>query len=226
MRTKIATLFLFIGTLGLAQRTEENKLGSWHAYFGTNRISDKFSIHTEVQLRYFEQGKSFNQSVLRSALNYHINPDALLSLGYTNLVTDTTIESLEGETNINEHHIYADGILKNKVWELGFEHRFRFENRFIDFGDTKDTQQRLRYRLLLNVPLTDIFFINLYEELFVNFQNEVYDQNWTFIGLGANVTNNLSLQAGYIKINTESGNFDRLVGIIIFNPDLRKKKRE
>ena len=29
----------------------EDELGSWFMYFGTNKIADKWSIHTEAQLR-------------------------------------------------------------------------------------------------------------------------------------------------------------------------------
>ena len=31
--------------------SQEDKVGNWLMYFGTNRISDNFSIHTEIQFR-------------------------------------------------------------------------------------------------------------------------------------------------------------------------------
>ncbi|PKA99931.1 uncharacterized protein DUF2490 [Flavobacteriaceae bacterium MAR_2009_75] len=214
-------LFLFLSVQLFAQETGENKLGSWHMYFGTNKISDKLSIHTEAQLRYYENGKNFNQLLLRTGLNYHINPNAIATLGYGHITTDGTFEEFPDETNSIEHRIFEQFILKNKVWEFNFEHRYRLEQRFIDFGDRNDTQHRARYRIQLTLPLTDIFFLNFYDEVFLNLQDEVFGQNRLYGALGINVTHNLSAQVGYLKNHFPSANFDRLQIGVFYNPDLR-----
>lgn len=214
-------LFLFLSFQLFAQEAGENKLGSWHMYFGTNKISDKLSLHTEAQLRYYENGKNFNQLLLRTGLNYHINPNAIATLGYGHITTDGTFEEFPDETNSIEHRIFEQFILKNKVWEFNFEHRYRLEQRFIDFGDHNDTQHRARYRIQLTLPLTDIFFLNFYDEVFLNLQDEVFGQNRLYGALGLNVTHNLSAQVGYLKNHFPSANFDRLQIGIFYNPDLR-----
>jgi len=200
-------------------------------YFGTNQIADKWSIHSEAQLRYYEQAKNFNQLLLRTWLNYHINPNAIATAGYAYIKTDPTffeaaLIDLDGQAsdNISENRIFEQFILKNKVWELLFEHRYRLEQRFITDSDlnTKSTQHRARYRLQITVPLTDIFFLNFYDEIFINLQNEAFDQNRLYAAVGINVTNNLNVQAGYLKNHFRTVDYDRLQVAVFYNPDLRK----
>jgi hypothetical protein len=220
---RIPLLFLLLfSTIIYAQETGEDRLGSWHSYFGTNQIADRWSIHSEIQLRYYEQGDNFNQSVWRLALNYTLGPQSVVTLGYTNLITDPSFEDLSGEEKIREHHIYEDFVLKNELWKLDFQHRYRMEQRFIDFGDRNETQHRIRYRLLAALPLGDIFFLKFYEEVFLNFQNNTFDQNWSYAAFGANLTDNLSAEVGYININVPDANFHRLTIAFSYNPDLRK----
>ncbi|QCX00422.1 DUF2490 domain-containing protein [Aggregatimonas sangjinii] len=239
MRLRISLIALFVTTLGFAQETGEEEWGSWHMYFGTNRISNKLSIHTEGQLRYYEQAKNFNQLLLRTGLNYHINSNAIVTAGYAYINTDPNFDEfvvvlgdiLVEDTRIIEHRIFEQLILKNKVWEFSFEHRYRLEQRFLSFDNplnaditTTDTQHRARYRLQVTLPLTDIFFLNFYDEIFLNLQGSVYGQNRLYGALGINVTNNFSIQAGYLKNHFPSANFDRLQIGVFWNPDLRSKK--
>lgn len=213
----------------IAQETGENQLGSWHMYFGTNKIAEQWSIHTEAQLRYYENGKNFNQLLLRTGLNYHINANAIATAGYAHITTDSTFEEFPDETNSKEHRIFEQFILKNKVWEFLFEHRYRLEQRFLDFGDRTDTQHRARYRLQVTLPLSGIFFLNFYDEIFLNLQDEVFGQNRLYGAFGVNVTKNLSAQVGYLKNHFKTANFDRLQIGMFYNPDLRgvfKKKKK
>jgi hypothetical protein len=225
---KILGLLILIATFTMkAQENGENKLGSWHMYFGTNKISNKLSIHTEAQLRYYEQAKNFNQLLLRTGLNYHIDANAWTTFGYGYIVTDGSFEEFPDETNSIEHRIFERFFLKNKVWEFNFEHRYTLEQRFLDFGDRNDVQHRMRYRLQMTLPLTNTFFLNFYDEIFINLQDDTFGQNRLYAALGINVTNNLSVQAGYLKNHFSGAHYDRLQIGVTYNPDLRgvlKKK--
>ena len=225
---KIFGILILISTFtATAQENGEHKLGSWYMYFGTNKVSEKFSIHTEAQFRYYEQAKNFNQLLLRTGLNYHINPNASTTLGYGYIVTDGSFEEFPNETHLYEHRIFERFFLKNKVGQFNFEHRYTLEQRFLDFGDRKDTQHRARYRLQLTLPLTNTFFLNFYDEVFINLQGETFGQNRLYSALGVNVTENMSLQFGYLKNHFSPAHYDRLQIGITYNPDLRgmlKKK--
>ncbi|MCM4171663.1 DUF2490 domain-containing protein [Arenibacter sp. TNZ] len=225
---KILGLLILISTFTvLAQENGENKLGSWHMYFGTNRITNKLSIHTEAQLRYYEQAKNFNQLLLRTGLNYHIDSNTIATFGYGYITTDASFMEFSNETHLYEHRIFERFFLKNKVWEFNLEHRYILEQRFLDYGILNDVQHRIRYRLQLTLPLTNTFFLNFYDEIMVNLQDDFFNQNRLYAALGINVTDNMSLQLGYLKNQFSSLNYERLQIGITYNPDLRsilKKK--
>jgi len=235
-RIVVLFILIFASLTTYAQQIGDDEFGSWFMYFGMNKVSEKLSIHTEAQFRYYEQAKNFNQLLLRTGLNYHINPNAIATFGYGYISTDPTFDdfrlvggdALVEDSNIREHRIFEQFILKNTVGQFKFEHRYRLEQRFIndeDFGGN-DTQHRVRYRLQVTLPLTDILFLNFYDEIFLNLQNSVYGQNRLYGALGVNVTENLSVQAGYLKNHFPTANFDRLQIGVFYNPDLRKKKKE
>jgi hypothetical protein len=225
MKKVVLLLALIFSFSLISQEPGEDKWGSWHMYFGTNKISEKLSIHSEAQARYYEQLDNFNQLLLRTGLNYHINPNAIATFGYAYIITDGTFDEFPGDMDSKEHRIFEQFILKNKVGKFGFEHRYRLEQRFLNFGERTDTQHRARYRLQVTLPLTQIFFLNFYDEVFLNLQNEVFGQNRLYGALGFNVTKNLSVQAGYLKNHFPSAHFDRLQIAVFYNPDLRKKNR-
>lgn len=236
MRKRITLLIVFSCIFVQGQEEAnlpngENEMGSWLMYFGTNKIADKWSIHTEAQFRYYETATNFNQLLLRTGLNYHIKPDAIATAGYAFIGTDPSFSDygaimgdiLTDENSISEHRIFEQFILKNQVWEFYFEHRYRLEQRFIqnNYFRSSETQHRARYRLQMTVPLTDIFFLNFYDEIFLNLQNKAFGQNRLYGALGVNVTENLSVQFGYLKNHFKEANFDRLQFGIFYNPDLQ-----
>ena len=218
--------------------TGEDELGSWFMYFGTNKIAEKWSIHTEAQFRYYETASNFNQLLLRTGINYHINSDAIATLGYGFIETDPSFteydifasDILISNNSISEHRLFEQFILKNKVWEFKFEHRYRLEQRFVqnNYSGVSNTLHRARYRLQLTVPLTDVFFLNFYDEIFINLQNEAFGQNRLYAAVGVNITDNLSMQFGYLKNHFKETDYDRLQLGVFFNTDLRTvfKKKE
>jgi hypothetical protein len=191
MIKRLLTLVFLTGALSAnlhAQTPGEEELGAWFMYFGTNQIAERFSIHSEAQFRYYETTDNFNQMLLRTGLNYHINPDAMATIGYAFIQTDTSFEDIMGEVDSRENRIFQQFILRDKVWEFLFEHRYRLEQRFFDFGDVTDTQHRARYRIQVTLPLTDTFFLNFYDELFINLQDNLFDQNRLYAAFGVNIT--------------------------------------
>ena len=223
-------LLLFLGGVLFckAQDTGEDEFGAWYMYFGTNRVSERFSVHTEAQFRFYEFTSNFNQLLLRTGLNYHINPNAIATFGYAFIDTDPSFRSDEIlVNNIDEHRIFQQFILKNKVWEFLFEHRYRLEQRFITVENENSpffsnrTEHRARYRIQMTLPLTDTFFLNFYDELFINLQDNLFGQNRLYGAIGVNVTDNSSVQVGYLRNQFTNAVFDRFQIAFFFNPDLR-----
>lgn len=86
MKIRIVTYILYLGcsTFLVAQNSRLNTNNSigWYNYFGTLKVSEKLSIHTEYQFRRNEIITEWQQSLLRLGLNYKLNPKIQLRLGY------------------------------------------------------------------------------------------------------------------------------------------------
>ena len=191
-------------------------------YFGMNRISEGVSLHTEAQFRYYEVVSNFNQLLLRTGVNYHIDEKAIATLGYAYIETDPSFEEGAEVLNfIGEHRIFEQFILLNRVGKFRFEHRYRFEQRFLYSLGERDTQHRARYRLQVTLPLTEVLFINVYDEIFLNLQDEIFGQNRLYGALGFRLSGQTSIQVGYLKNHFSRINFDRVQLGVFFNPDLR-----
>ncbi|MGB5317401.1 DUF2490 domain-containing protein, partial [Eudoraea sp.] len=79
---KLLSVFIFLIFLNAQSQQGQDDLGIWYMYFGMNKISERFSIHTEAQFRYYETSGNFNQLLLRTGLNYHISSEAIATIGY------------------------------------------------------------------------------------------------------------------------------------------------
>ena len=220
----VSFLLLCTAPLVSAQETGEDEWGAWYMYFGTNQVTDKLSIHTEAQFRFYEVASNFNQLLLRTGLNYHINDNAIATFGYAFIGTDNTYLEFPGEEDSQEHRIFQQFILKNEVGKVKFEHRYRLEQRFISTQFDDFTEHRARYRLQLTYPITEHWFINAYDEVFINLQEPIFGQNRLYGALGYKVNADLSLQLGYLKNHFTGINFDRLQLAVFFNTDFRKKE--
>lgn len=217
-------LFCLLLTPLQAQDNGEDELGAWYMYFGTNRVSERWSIHSEAQFRFYDLASNFNQLLLRTGANYHISDRAIATLGYAYIWTDPTFEDGPALLDrIAEHRIFQQFLLYNQVGRFRFEHRYRLEQRFLDFDGPTDTQHRARYRLQVTYPLGDTYFLNAYDEVFINLQEPLFGQNRLYLALGARLSPALSLQAGYLLNSFTGADYHRLQLGVFFNPDLRKK---
>lgn len=217
-------LFCLLLTPLQAQDNGEDELGAWYMYFGTNRVSERWSIHSEAQFRFYDLASNFNQLLLRTGANYHISDRAIATLGYAYIWTDPTFEDGPALLDrITEHRIFQQFLLYNQVGRFRFEHRYRLEQRFLDFDGPTDTQHRARYRLQVTYPLGDTYFLNAYDEVFINLQEPLFGQNRLYVALGARLSPALSLQAGYLLNSFTGADYHRLQLGVFFNPDLRKK---
>lgn len=221
-------VILLLGAIQVkAQTSGEEKLGNWLMYFGTNKLSDKYSLHTEAQLRLFEPVGNFNQLLLRVGLNYHINQKSLVTLGYGYIPT-ATFEQEHFQASSIEHRIWEQFILTNSIGRLFFEHRYRVEQRWISAALDDFYLNRLRYRLLVNIPLNhsalidDTFFLSFYDEIFLNVTETPFDQNRLYAALGYKLNSALSVQTGYLRHRLGNNNFDRLQLALFLNTDFSK----
>lgn len=203
---------------------EGDKIGNWLMYFGTNRISDKFSIHTEAQFRnHTGLPIHLEQLLLRAGLNYHFAPNAMVTAGY-GYISNYVYESEQSAPEVEEHRIWQQLLMTHNIGRVKFEHRYRIEQRWVE----NEYRNRFRYRLMGFVPLNKpviepgSVFIGLYDEIFINSEERFFDRNRFYAAVGYQFNQSTSLQAGMMNQRVTDFGKWYLQFALFFNPDLRK----
>lgn len=232
-----------------------NAIG-WYNYFGTFRVSEKFSIHSEYQFRRNNLIVDWQQSLLRLGLNYHLNSKVQFRVGYAWIETfpygDIPINSMGRD--FTEHRIFQIVTISDKVSIVEMSHRFMLEQRWIGRYSNNNLENedeypflnRVRYMFRLQIPLNGKEITNktpyfaLYDEIFVGFGKNVieniFDQNRFGVLFGYRLNALFRLEAGYLnqilQLGREVDNrnvFQNNHGIILnanFNFDLRKESKK
>ncbi len=217
MKKIVLAITIFISINSFSQNDAQNQLGAWYMYGGSHKISDNWSIKSLAHFRFFEVTDDLQQLLIRAAGNYTINKTLNVSLGYAYLNTDGTYNISGGEAN--EHRIYEDLNIKHKLSKLNLAHRFRLEHRFFE----TDTDHWVRYQLGLSYPITNNWSAFFFDEVFLNFQGDTFAQNWIGGGLTYKLSSLIKLKAGYMNIQQNSTDFDRIQLGIILSTNHQKK---
>jgi hypothetical protein len=217
------SMILFMGDPVIAQEGKD-ETGAWIMYFGLNRISDHWSIHSEIQWRNHAVSPNLEQLLLRAGMNYHISKDYIISGGYA-YISSHPYDKETGAQVDAEHRLWEQFIIKNSLSRFYFEHRYRYEQRWIN-GDFK---QRLRYRLMVSVPVNKktiekgSLLLAFYDEVFLNLEEgNVFDRNRLYGALGYQISASTGIQAGLLIQSLPDYSKPYLQLALIFNPDLRK----
>lgn len=234
MQKRILSILLLVITISMnGQDTGEDDFGAWYIYAGSNRISDKLDIQADAQFRFFEVVSNLNQILLRVSLNYKVNDKISFGAGYAYIDTDPTFtdDQITGapllENDIDEHRIFQQLFLKNVWGKFKIEHRYRLEQRFLSSSLSENTTEyRIRYRLQVTFPINERWFLNAYDEVFINMQEPIFGQNRLYGAIGYNFNKNINTQIGYLKNHFTGINFDRLQVAVFINTDLRKKNKQ
>ncbi|NOQ75023.1 MAG: DUF2490 domain-containing protein [Crocinitomix sp.] len=205
----------------------QDEMGNWLMYFGTNKVSQNWSIHSEIQYRnHTIAPTNVEQLLLRTGVNYHLKSNnAIVTAGY-GYVANHVYESPQKNAEVNEHRIFEQFILNNYVGRVKFEHRYRIEQRWVD----SDYKNRFRYRLMLFIPLNKpkiekgTIFLGLYDEVFLNTKATFFDRNRLYAAVGYQFSKSTSLQIGVLQQQlSTNGKFHLQFGLT-FNPNLMNKK--
>lgn len=243
----IAWLFFFLFPLLVqAQVKERQHAGqTWIGYNNQTRISDKWGVWTDGQLR---TRKDFihdlSQSIIRAGLTYYVNEATWLTAGYA-YVTDYPGD---GHKDISrpEHRPWQQVQWQTKWGRTSSTQRLRLEERWrhkvlndSTLADGWNFNYRARYNLSFQVPLMPAtsrglpLALVLQDEVLINFGRQVvynyFDHNRLFCGLNITVAPHNTLQVGYMNHFRQlaSGNKFRTTHVArvyyYHNIDLRKK---
>ena len=212
---------VFISNNIKGQNPAENELGNWLMYFGTHKISEKFSLHYETQLRNYEIISNFNQLLPRVGLNYHIDESSIVTAGYAFIPTQNEFDKGWGKEMVTENRIWEQFILRNSINRVKIRHRYRLEQRWVKAEDITTYKNRARYMLSVKLPISkneeSPLFISLYDEIFLNISDNPFDQNRLFAALGYQVNKQMNIQLGYLRHRAGSLDLNRLQLALFLN---------
>jgi hypothetical protein len=177
----------------------QSNLGNWMMYFGTNKIDNHWSIHTEAQHRNYTVQPQLEQLLLRTGVNYKFDNGLMLTGGYAN-ITNYEFESSRIGPEVEEHRIWQQLITASYFGKAKLEHRFRYEQRWIE----SDFKTRYRYRGMLFYPLNTeaievgTYYLGIYDEIFLQPGEATFDRNRLYGGVGYKYASNVQFQLGYL----------------------------
>ncbi|MFT7232372.1 MAG: hypothetical protein ACI8TA_001588 [Cyclobacteriaceae bacterium] len=198
---------------------QDSAFGNWLIYFGDKKIKADWNWHHEVQHRNYNAIGDLEQLLLRTGIGYNLtdNNNNLL-LGYAYIHSQNYVSDTEDKVEINEHRIYQQFITRQNFGRLFLQHRYRFEQRFFE----DDFRLRFRYFLAFNVPINNksmldkTFYLSSYNEIFLNpEENNVFDRNRLYGGLGFKVNDKVRVEVGYMNQFLTNANRDQ-INIITF----------
>lgn len=234
-------------------RITDNNNIAWFTYTGTFKLDDKFSIHTEYQLRRDEFISHWQQSLIRTGLNYNLNPKVVARLGYANIETfdygDYPINGIGKQ--FTEHRVYEVATINDQINIFEISHRFMLEQRWLgkyssaqlDKEDQWSYVNRIRYMYRMQIPLKGKIIKNntpyavIYDEILLGFgenvNENIFDQNRLAILAGYKFSPMVKIEGGFFSQIIQLGReidtknvYQYNNGFIIstiFNFDLSKK---
>lgn len=217
-RCFIAYLFLISSAISVAQKDIANQQNSWYVYQFTVRVHSKFGVQADYQFRRHGWGETWQQSVLRSGIDYSLNRNISITVGHV-WVKTYPYGKQPSKFIFDEQRIWEQVLVKQQVGRFYFNHRYKLEQRFIEniISDSQGNpetdgylfRERFRYRFMFSVPLNKKTIENksislvVSNEFFVNFgkgvAKNVYDQNRFSAGLSYQFSEMMKLQAGYLN---------------------------
>lgn len=211
MRKLIIAFFVLAPLLSFSQ---ESGLGNWLIYFGNKQFNEKWNLHHEVQYRNYNTIGDLEQLLIRTGLGYNISSNTNLLLGYGYINSENFTGVADDQATVEEHRIYQQLITKQKIGSVALQHRYRFEQRFIE----DDFRTRFRYFLGINIPFKNPnYYLSAYNEIFLNGDGNVFDRNRIYGGLGYKLNKNIRFEFGYMSQVFQGSNRDQLNVITFVN---------
>lgn len=209
-------LVLFLTANVNAQKTDT---GNWFLYFGNQKINDRWNWHNEVQYRNFNFAGDLEQLLMRTGIGYDLseNNNNLL-LGYAYVHSEPYFVGTDEKFETDEHRIFQQFISKQQFGRVNIQHRYRVEERFLN----DDFKLRFRYFLSLNVPINkknldkNAIYASAYNEIFLNSEQNQFDRNRLYGGIGYCFSKNIKVEAG-IMSQMLADNSRAQFQIMIFN---------
>ena len=209
-------VFAVLPKISIAQ---DSDLGNWLVYIGSKQLNEKWNLHHEVQYRNYDAIGDLEQLLLRTGLGYTFNNKSNLLLGYGYILSENYVGDSDDKVAVNEHRIFQQFITKQRLGKLGLQHRYRFEQRFVE----SDYKMRFRYFLGLSYTLYNFgdsekqLYASAYNEMFLNTTSSVFDRNRLYGGLGYKFNAKFKVELGYMNQFFQTSGRDQINVITFYN---------
>lgn len=236
-------LITFLLTGSFAQRPREVQIQNhfWTSINTQARISNKWTLITDVQIRRTNYLKNNNFYYTRLGASYAItkNLSVAFSGGHMWLANRTATTELF----VNENRLVQQVQLNHPFGKIQLSQRLRLEERWIqklmnsELTNTYRYITRIRYQLSLSVPLSKNKYapsLAFADELMMQTGKDIiynnFDQNRWFAGIKQQIIPSLAVDFGYMRVWQQrlSGyQYNRNNTIRLFfywQPDFRKKQ--
>ena len=200
--------------ISLSAASQENGLGNWLIYIGSKQLNSKWNLHHEIQYRNYNTLGDLEQLLIRTGLGYDIGSKSNILLGYGYINSENFTGNANDQTTVEEHRIFQQFITKQTIGSVSLQHRYRFEQRFVE----SDFKTRFRYFLGINLPLKNPkYYLSAYNEIFLNGKSNVFDRNRVYGGLGCKISKGVKLELGYMSQVFETSSRDQINIITVVN---------
>jgi len=214
---KFGFVFLLFAPIFLKaqnDRVQDHNTIGWAQLFGTVKLNEKWDWLAEYQWRRVNGLQDWQQSLFRTAIQRRLNNQFTLAAGYAWIETFPYGDyPLAANGTFPEHRLHQQVQMRNTAGKLVISQRLRIEQRWIgrvQAGTNRKIEDwvfsnRFRHLLRLQYPLVDknLLYAAVADEVFVNAGKKVganvFDQNRIMVIMGSKLSNNLSVEAGFIN---------------------------
>ena len=222
MKKLLLVIILFLNGLDSYSQnsriTDPNTIG-WYAFTANIKLNNKWSLNSEFQWRRDELIAEPMQNLLRTGINYTVNPKLSIRAGYALAETynygDISLNNLGKQ--FTEHRFWQMVNLSDKIRNFELSHRFmleqrwigRYSNALLEKEDQFVYSNRFRYMFRIQIPFKgnsigdNTPYAAVYDELLIGFgknvNENVFDQNRLGIILGYRFSSKIRIEGGYLN---------------------------
>ena len=209
LRSGLGCLLLLF--LPFACQAQASDLGTWFMYFGNKDLGDRWNLHHEVQYRNYNFVGDLEQLLLRAGVGYDLADNLNVLQGYGYILSRNYVGGTDDKVSVEEHRLFQQVIARQRVGRLALQHRYRFEERFVE----GNFNFRFRYFVSVNLPLgaegdANRFYLSAYNEVFITATETPFDRNRLYGGMGYHLRPGIRLEAGYMNQFFATGGRDQL----------------
>lgn len=247
MKVIYALLFIVTSFISSAQGWAPNtrfQTGTWQTLNVRYEVHPKINWYAEGQFRSQEFYNDINYWEAKTFAHYLFSDQFAGGVGIGTYHQYVDYENFKTPQKQVEARVWVEFTMKSNGGRLQFDHRFRFEDRFIrkwnvtnhDFdnnysGITDEDRYRFRYRIQGTLPLNhktmtkSTFYLNVSDEIMFTHKAPFFNQNRFFTGLGykfGSATIQVGLMHQFLHLNTTDRRKDYLQ--ITFSKVIHRKK--